>query len=141
VNGRGIRRLVIPVCGTVTQLVSENDRWLPRSEDDECDLENRLRPAEQVCLCFRTTLTIIDTPRKVFPRSAATREPHLPRSGSRHFRSNESSANPTCPAHPFRVAFILNNVRLDTTMILSFIKPHATTREPEGSIIPPILQE
>ena len=128
-------------CVTVTQLVSENVRRLPRSEDNECNLENPLRLVEQVRLCFYTTLTIIDTPRKVFPRLATTREPHPPRSGSRHFRSYESSADPTCPAHPFRVAFILNNVRLDTTMILSFIKHHATTRDPEGSSIPPILQE
>jgi hypothetical protein len=141
VSGRGIRRLVTPVCGTVTQLVSENDRQLPRSEDDESDLKKPLRLVEQVCLCFRTTLTIIDTPRKVFPRSTATREPHLPRSGSRHLRSYESSTNPTCPAHPLRVVFMLNNVRLDTTTILSFIKPHAAMREPEGSSIPLILQE
>jgi hypothetical protein len=33
-SGRGIRRLVT-LCGTITQLVSENDRRLPGTESEE----------------------------------------------------------------------------------------------------------
>ena len=38
-SGRGIRRLVT-LCGTVTQLVSENDRRLPGSESDNDNDDN-----------------------------------------------------------------------------------------------------
>jgi hypothetical protein len=47
-SGRGIRRLVT-LCGTVTQLVSENDRRLPRPEgdDDDDDEEEEEIPPEK----------------------------------------------------------------------------------------------